>query len=984
MSWMVPSVVAALTTSAVLAFVYSYLYVQERDHHLKLWAWSWSLYTVRFVFDLLILNLTADAPWLVGQQAATLASALLLYAGTMHFLGWRILRIWIWIGVGCFVWVLVAMLAQFSVSVVSLPVFMLAGFLYVRTGWVLLRQGKGDIGSQITGWTLIAWGIHKWDYPLLRPVLWFAPWGFLIGAVFSQIVAVGTLILYFRQIKDELADSERRFRRLAENAQDMIYRFRYQPAPGYEYVSPSAIRLTGYSPEDFYDDPMLGVRLVHPDDHRYLDPPITDAVGGAGPLLIRWLHKDGRVLWIEQRNVIIYDDDGQMLALEGIARDVTKRVKNEMQIRQQAAREEAINQIVLAAAQANDLPSFFDGALSQILSGLNLDIGACWIGGAFASSGVERDSVNELIAYMIDEGFDVAEPIVVNDVTSESLLPQTVSGWFLQQDIHACLLVSVISDGESIGGIGVANHSARVWTEHEISLLQTVGNQLGTVAMRLHLLEQLQTVTHRLQQVMDAVPDGVCLLDATQRIVLANRSAATYLALLSGVGVGDVVQSLAQQPIVEFLQPPGLAPWHEIEAAGRVFTVRSQPIAAEFVDDGWLLVINDVTHEREIQERAQQQERLAAVGQLAAGIAHDFNNIMGAIVIYSQLMKNTLDLSGKNRERLEVIHQQAQYAAELVRQLLDFSRTSVLERHTLNAIPFCKDLVKLLERILPETIEIVFTAARPDYQVTLDPARFQVIVNLAVATRDAMPEGGRLTIHAVPFSATGSDPTTGAPGAGDWIQIRIEDTGCGIPQHFVPRLFEPFFTTKDKGKGTGLGLAQVYGIVKQHGGEIRVESVVNKGSCFTIYLPAWREYDQSPQMDTASSLSAGRGESILVVEDNEAARVALIDTLEMLLGYRTFAAPTVGKRWIAGNGIRTKIAAGHQRCGDAQDGRRRISAPIAQTRHHPARDPDDRPRLKRGSSGSGKGQQHCRPHETGEFGAPVFGGGEGDCGGRDA
>ncbi|MEZ4837507.1 MAG: PAS domain-containing protein, partial [Caldilineaceae bacterium] len=505
----------------------------------------------------------------------------------------------------------------------------------------------------------------------------------------------------------------------------MIYRFRYQPAPGYEYVSPSAIRLTGYSPEDFYDDPMLGVRLVHPDDHRYLDPPITDAVGGAGPLLIRWLHKDGRVLWIEQRNVIIYDDDGQMLALEGIARDVTKRVKNEMQIRQQAAREEAINQIVLAAAQANDLPSFFDGALSQILSGLNLDIGACWIGGAFASSGVERDSVNELIAYMIDEGFDVAEPIVVNDVTSESLLPQTVSGWFLQQDIHACLLVSVISDGESIGGIGVANHSARVWTEHEISLLQTVGNQLGTVAMRLHLLEQLQTVTHRLQQVMDAVPDGVCLLDATQRIVLANRSAATYLALLSGVGVGDVVQSLAQQPIVEFLQPPGLAPWHEIEAAGRVFTVRSQPIAAEFVDDGWLLVINDVTHEREIQERAQQQERLAAVGQLAAGIAHDFNNIMGAIVIYSQLMKNTLDLSGKNRERLEVIHQQAQYAAELVRQLLDFSRTSVLERHTLNAIPFCKDLVKLLERILPETIEIVFTAARPDYQVTLDPARFQ-------------------------------------------------------------------------------------------------------------------------------------------------------------------------------------------------------------------------------------------------------------------
>ncbi|MEZ4833824.1 MAG: response regulator [Caldilineaceae bacterium] len=278
------------------------------------------------------------------------------------------------------------------------------------------------------------------------------------------------------------------------------------------------------------------------------------------------------------------------------------------------------------------------------------------------------------------------------------------------------------------------------------------------------------------------------------------------------------------------------------------------------------------------------------MGQLA-GIAHDFNNIMGAIVIYSQLMKNTLDLSGKNRERLEVIHQQAQYAAELVRQLLDFSRTSVLERHTLNAIPFCKDLVKLLERILPETIEIVFTAARPDYQVTLDPARFQqALINMAVNARDAMPNGGQLRLHLTDLDLRPNQkaPVPEMP-AGRWLSIEVGDTGDGMPSAILSRIFDPFFSTKERGKGSGLGLAQVYGIVQQHDGFIKVHSAPNEGTTFFIYLPLVDGIESKEKAEMFTPTESTHHRCILVVEDNVATRDALVDFLE-ISGYKVFTA----------------------------------------------------------------------------------------------
>ncbi len=893
MSWIIPSTIAALSTTAVLTFVYAYLYAQERHHHLKLWAWSWAIYTVRFVFELLY----ADSPdtnlWMIGAQVASVASALLLFSGTLRFLNRRIRPYWFVAGALSFLWIIAASVMQMSLTLISLPTFLMVGALYILTGWTLLGQGDRSIGAQITSWTLILWGIHKLDFPFLRPITWFAPWGFLLGAVFSLIVAVGTLILYFQQIKAALALNEQRFRRLAENAQDLIYRYRLYPDPVFEYVSPSATAMTGYTPEDHYADPLLGIKLVHPDDlHLVSDLAMSDEASLRKPRILRWIHKNGALLWTEQRNVPIYDETGRLIALEGIARDLTERIEAELQIQQQAAREEAINQIISAASEADNLQKFLETSLEQALQALGLTIGSCWIGESVVHCGMEQTVLEELHSFVLGHNVEVTDPIIVNDWQSVTIPQPIIRDWFLHNHLRSALIVPILYIDAPLGGIGVANSVPRAWTEHEIALLKTVGHQLGTVAARLRLVEQLSEATQRLQQVIDSVPEGVCLLDAQYRVVLTNAGADAMLSLLANVQVGDILQQLGEHPIAELLEPPPQALWHEIEVGQRVFTLRGQHLSEQVIHEGWLIVLSDVTHEREIQQKVQEQDRLAAVGQLAAGIAHDFNNIMGVILLYSQMAARTPDIPDKMRHQLTSVVDQARQAGDLIQQILDFSRHSTIESTRMDLVPFLKEIIKLLRRTLPENVDIALNCAHSQLYTQADATRLQqVVMNLAVNARDAMPNGGKLSFHLDQIEIESVSAERRIPlAAGNWIELRIDDSGTGIHPSVIPHIFEPFFTTKDKGKGTGLGLAQVYGIVKQHGGEVHVESVAGRGTSFIVYLPAWTQLSTGETVVGDHMLLAGHGECILVVEDNDASLVALAESLEIFLNYRTLSA----------------------------------------------------------------------------------------------
>jgi signal transduction histidine kinase/HAMP domain-containing protein/ActR/RegA family two-component response regulator len=410
---------------------------------------------------------------------------------------------------------------------------------------------------------------------------------------------------------------------------------------------------------------------------------------------------------------------------------------------------------------------------------------------------------------------------------------------------------------------------------------------------RLQLLEQVRDQAQQLNLVIDTVPEGVVLLAQDGQILRVNRLGKREMAFLADADVGDRISELGDRPLDDLLAPPPGGLWHEVEKEGRHYQVLAQSFSSSTAPPGWVVVIRDVTQQREFEQRVRQQERLAAVGQLAAGIAHDFNNIMAVISLYAQLVGRSPGLSPRDEERIQVVNQQSLQATQLIQQILDFSRPTLAARHDLDLAPMLKEEVKLLERTLPDHILLSLTHGPDRCIVRADPTRIrQMLMNLALNARDAMTDGGEIHISLARVHKTAAGPgplPEMAPG--DWIKLSVEDTGTGISTEALPHIFEPFFTTKPAGKGSGLGLSQVHGIVSAHGGHIDVRSACGKGTVFNIYLPAREEVQEAEASRDAGeeTTPAGQGETILVVEDNAGTRAALADSLTQI-GYHVLEA----------------------------------------------------------------------------------------------
>ena len=279
------------------------------------------------------------------------------------------------------------------------------------------------------------------------------------------------------------------------------------------------------------------------------------------------------------------------------------------------------------------------------------------------------------------------------------------------------------------------------------------------------------------------------------------------------------------------------------------------------------------------------------MGRLAGGVAHDFNNILTAIIGYSDylLMKPSLDNS--HMSYIEQIKIAAERAASLTDQLLSFSRKQILRPEVINPNTLIADLEKMLSRLIGEDIRVRLVLSGDTGFIRADPGQIeQVIVNLAVNSRDAMPVGGTLTIKTATADFDEDDEEKNPEmGAGSYVMIRMEDTGCGMDGETMEHIFEPFFTTKDVGKGTGLGLSTVYGIIKQSGGYIYAESTIGRGTSFTIYLPRVEPEEKGSVLSTAEDSSVFGSETVLLVEDEAAVR-NMIGTVLREYGYRVFEA----------------------------------------------------------------------------------------------
>jgi len=376
-----------------------------------------------------------------------------------------------------------------------------------------------------------------------------------------------------------------------------------------------------------------------------------------------------------------------------------------------------------------------------------------------------------------------------------------------------------------------------------------------------------------------AAPDGTILLAnaaLTQMLGYGSEKEITSLNLVTDIfQPGEYSSSLFEQygSRKQFSRHEA----HLRRKDGKVITVELSGRAVS--DDGGNLlyfevIVEDLSHQRGVEHRLRHVQKMEAIGRLAGGIAHDFNNVLGVITGYSEMLLDKLSSEPNLSALVTQVLKATERGASLTKQLLAFSRQQVLEPRVINIQQHMRGLEDLLRRVLGEDVRLTVNVGDRPVHLRADPAQLeQVIMNLVVNARDAMPTGGRLTLE-ISRAHLDAEYCKHAPDThpGHYVCIAVTDTGCGMSADVLSRIFEPFFTTKETGKGTGLGLATVYGIVNQSGGHITVYSEVGHGTTFKVYLPLSEETASKPELPALQTIVPGGTETILLVEDEDSLR----------------------------------------------------------------------------------------------------------------
>ncbi len=599
--------------------------------------------------------------------------------------------------------------------------------------------------------------------------------------------------------------------------------------------------------------------LIHPDDLPGILVTESAAVerGQSIHTRFRIMRPNGTIRHIETHAEPRFDANGRLECLVGVDWDVTEWVENEERLRLQSAALHAAANAILIADRSGSIE---------------------WVNPAFS----------KLTGYSEAEALHHNPRDLVRSGRHPTEFYSELWRTILDGNVWHGELINRRKDGslyyEEQTVTPVRNQFGEI--THFVAIKQDITERIRHQEESAHFLQQLQAQTEQLTQIMRSVPEGVLLLDPQAHILQMNPQAESLLHQIAGSTTGDIIDRMGDRMLDSLLTSPPPGEWHLVHQAGRSYEVIARPVEAGPLPAGWVMVVRDVSERLAVQMQLQRQERLAAVGQLAAGIAHDFNNIMSVIITYAELTGQSPNLTEREQDRLVIIREQALRATAMIRQILDFSRRSVMELQTLDLLPILKEQQRLLERTLPESIEIRLNYEPVDYVIKADLTRMQqMLMNLAVNARDAMPEGGRLSISLahVTVESARTAPLPTMP-AGPWVRLQVTDTGTGITPEDMAHIFEPFFTTKEIGAGTGLGLAQVHGIVAQHNGHITVDSAIGSGTTFTVYLPAvvLAPAADVPNQSRFAALTRGHGQTILVVEDDDALRATLVDFLETL------------------------------------------------------------------------------------------------------
>lgn len=456
---------------------------------------------------------------------------------------------------------------------------------------------------------------------------------------------------------------------------------------------------------------------------------------------------------------------------------------------------------------------------------------------------------------------------------------------------YAGLSVRLEFQGKAYGILSVSALYGPAFPEDDKELLKEIGEDIA-FALHSHRLEAAREAAEsRWRKTFDSTSDGICVLDKEGTILQCNAAANLILGgsqvPLAGLSCSQVLCAAPEAgkdcPFEEARRT--------LKRSRRLLRLGENWVQATIEPSldsagklaGAVCALSDVTglinsqeELRRSREKLAHSEKLKAVGQLAGGIAHDFNNLLQAIMGYGKFLADAIPAGSPMRDDTEEMLNAARRAADLTRHLLAFSRQQPLHPKAIDLNEVAGGLSKLLKRVIPESVQIQIVPAAGLWHALADPGQMeQVLLNLAVNARDAMPEGGRLTIRLENkiLDGTAVRADSNVP-PGEYVALSVEDTGTGISPDVLPRIFEPFFTTKDQGKGTGLGLASVFGIIRQSGGYIEVKSEMGKGTVFSVYLPRTMKSPGAEAAVVERPPVRGGGTVLLVEDDGQLLKLA--------------------------------------------------------------------------------------------------------------
>ena len=678
-----------------------------------------------------------------------------------------------------------------------------------------------------------------------------------------------------KRAEKALRESEERYRLLAENVSDVIWILDLETSR-FRYVSPSVERLRGFTAEEALTQDMLAAHT--PSSARYVAQVLPIRItafsqGCPGPYVdeIEQPRRDGTAVWTEVTSHYRINKDNGHLEVYGVSRDISERKRSEQAL---IEGEKLLRETQEMAGLGTYVLDFSTGvwtssAVLNDIFGINEDFPRSvegWI------SLVHPEWRRQLRAYFTDEvlgkhiRFDKEYKIVRRSDGAERWV-YGIGELELDERGRPVRMIGTIRD---ITGQKQAEESLRLSEEK----FRSMAEQLTDVLFATDSAGVFTYLSPAASGVFGWRPEEMVGREFSDCFSEGEIPKALE-ALKGAVAMNRQVQDLALTMK---------------RKDGSLFRgeVTSSPILTRGVVTGTLGLIRDVTDRLATEEQLRHAQKMESVGRLAGGIAHDFNNLLTVINGYSDVMLRSLNKADPLWNSVDEIRKAGTRAAELTRQLLVFSRRQVVEPRPVSLNGLVRESWDMLGRLVGEDIEIVAGPATEDGQVMVDPGQLhQVLMNLVVNAREAMPEGGRLTIAS---SRTELDEQSAASHSegrpGSYVVLTVSDTGIGMSEETRQKIFEPFFTTKPE--GTGLGLSTVYGIVRQAGGWIEVEGVVGSGAMFRIWLPRLEE-PVSEDLPAAPTTSLKGTETVLVVEDQDDVRNLAMMVLKSY-GYRVLGA----------------------------------------------------------------------------------------------